>query len=72
MRVAAPAERGKANDAVVRLLRAWLGVSEVEIVAGHGSSEKTVRVRDSREAFGSDESRWLDRLRGIGERIRKP
>jgi hypothetical protein len=72
LRVAAPPERGKANDAVVRLLRAWLGVRDVEIVAGHGSSEKTVRVRDSGQAFGSEKSRWLDRLRDVEERTRKP
>ncbi len=44
VRVAAPAEGGKANLAVVRLLEDWLGVSGVEIVAGLGRPEKTVRV----------------------------
>jgi uncharacterized protein (TIGR00251 family) len=72
LRVAAPPERGKANDAVVRLLRTWLGVRNVEIVAGQGSSEKTVRVRDSGEVFGSETSRCLDRLRDVEERTRKP
>jgi uncharacterized protein len=72
LRVAAPPERGKANDAVVRLLRAWLGVRDVEIVAGRGSSEKTVRVRDSLEASGPEKRSWLDRLRSAEERTRKP
>lgn len=44
MRVAAPAEAGKANRAVVELLRSWLVASDVEIVAGLSSPEKTVRV----------------------------
>ncbi len=44
VRVAAPPEAGKANRAVVRLLRDWLGVSAVEIVAGSGTPAKTVRV----------------------------
>jgi uncharacterized protein (TIGR00251 family) len=44
VRVAAPAEGGKANGAVVRLLAEWLGVREVEIVAGGSRAEKTVRV----------------------------
>ncbi len=44
VRVAAPPEGGKANRAVVRLLREWLGARDVEIVAGHGSAEKTVRI----------------------------
>jgi uncharacterized protein (TIGR00251 family) len=44
VRVAAPAEAGKANRAVVRLLREWLGARRVSIVAGLGSAEKTVRV----------------------------
>jgi uncharacterized protein (TIGR00251 family) len=44
VRVAAPPERGKANEALVALLREWLGADEVEIVAGSSSPEKTVRV----------------------------
>ena len=45
VRVAAPAEAGKANRAVVELLTKWLGTREVEIVGGFSSAEKTVRVR---------------------------
>ena len=44
VRVAAPAEDGKANRALVDLLRKWLGTRDVEIVAGRSSAEKTVRV----------------------------
>jgi len=44
VRVAAPAQGGKANRALVELLREWLGTRDVEIVAGRSSAEKTVRV----------------------------
>ncbi|MGH9316197.1 MAG: DUF167 domain-containing protein [Thermoanaerobaculia bacterium] len=49
IRVAAPAEGGKANRAVVELLRDWLSVNDVEIVAGRSSGEKTVRVGGLKE-----------------------
>ncbi len=47
VRVAAPPEGGKANAALIELLATTLGVarSEVEVVAGHGSRDKTVEVR---------------------------
>jgi hypothetical protein len=44
VRVAAPAEGGKANRALVALLRERLSAREVEIVAGHSRAEKTVRI----------------------------
>ncbi len=44
VRVAAAPEGGKANRAVVALLKKWLGAKDVEIVSGLSSSEKTVRV----------------------------
>lgn len=46
VRVAAPPERGAANDAVVRLLAEAVGVPprDVTIVSGHGRREKTVEV----------------------------
>ena len=44
IRVAAPPERGRANEALVGLLREWLGGNDVEIVGGSSSLEKTVRV----------------------------
>ena len=46
VRVAAPPENGKANDAVVELLASALGVprASIEIVGGRGSRDKTVVV----------------------------
>jgi len=44
IRVASPAEGGKANRAVIDLLRAWLGAGDLGIVAGQSSPEKIVRV----------------------------
>lgn len=44
VRVAAPPERGRANEALVALLREWLGAREIEVVTGLTSREKTVRV----------------------------
>jgi len=52
VRVAAPAQGGKANRALVELLQEWLGTRDVEIVAGRSSAEKTVRVS------GSDRLLW--------------
>jgi uncharacterized protein (TIGR00251 family) len=59
-RVAAVPEGGKANAALVELLASALGVSRsaIEIVAGHGSRDKTVLVRgltdeDVEERFAS-------------------
>lgn len=47
VRVAAPPEDGKANKAICRLLAAELGVraQDVEVVRGHTSPEKTLRIR---------------------------
>lgn len=42
VRVAAPAEGGKANRAVAKLLKEWLGATEVEIVSGPSRALKTV------------------------------
>ena len=46
VRVAAPPEDGKANRAIVELLAETLGVraQQIEIVRGHASPEKTVRI----------------------------
>jgi uncharacterized protein (TIGR00251 family) len=46
LRVAAPAERGKANEATLELLSQTLGVaaSDVRLVAGHATRDKTVEV----------------------------
>jgi uncharacterized protein len=81
LKVAAPPERGRANDAAIRLLREWLGVHDVEIVAGLGSSVKAARIRfDSHEELEKVETmgpqrperrRWLDRLLDFEKRTGK-
>lgn len=46
IRVSAPPEGGKANRAICEVLAAALGVKarDVEVIAGHASAEKMVRV----------------------------
>ncbi len=46
LRVAAPPERGRANDAAVALLAETLRIQpgDVRLVAGHGSRDKIVEV----------------------------
>lgn len=46
VRVSAPPERGRANEALVRLLAAALGVprEHVRIAGGHGSRRKIIEV----------------------------
>jgi uncharacterized protein YggU (UPF0235/DUF167 family) len=46
LRVAAPPERGKANDATLDLLAETLGLAatDLRLVSGHGSRDKTVEV----------------------------
>jgi uncharacterized protein (TIGR00251 family) len=46
LRVAAPPEGGRANDAVVRLLAETVGVPRrsVALVSGHGAREKVVEL----------------------------
>ena len=46
VKVAAPPEKGKANEAVVTLLAKTLGARRdtIEIVSGHGSPAKTVDI----------------------------
>ncbi len=46
LRVSAPPERGKANEAALELLAGTLGVSptNLRLVAGHASRDKTVEV----------------------------
>lgn len=46
VRVAEPPEGGKANRAVLDLLSSWFAGASVELVSGHGTPLKTVRVRD--------------------------
>jgi uncharacterized protein (TIGR00251 family) len=46
VRISAPPEDGKANKAICQLLAQQLGVKskDVEVVRGHTSAEKTLRV----------------------------
>jgi uncharacterized protein len=50
--VAAPAERGKANAAVVAVLAEWLGVREgdVELASGPANPRKVFRIASMDEA----------------------
>lgn len=52
VRVAAPPEDGKANDAVIRLLADTLALPtrDVQIVAGQSSRDKTVELEGIRPA----------------------
>jgi uncharacterized protein len=47
LRVTAAPEKGKANEAVVRLLAAHFGVkpAQIRIVSGHGSPHKRVDIQ---------------------------
>ena len=44
IRIAAPPEKGNANQALLLLIADWLGTKNIELVSGHGNVEKTVRV----------------------------
>jgi uncharacterized protein (TIGR00251 family) len=64
VKVKAPPERGRANEAVVALLADRLGVdpSSIAVVSGHGSPAKVVAVDDMddeaiRKAFPHDDRR---------------
>ena len=44
IKIAAPPEKGKANDELVRFLAAHFGVKRVEIISGHTAALKIVRL----------------------------
>jgi hypothetical protein len=52
VRVSAPPERGRANDAVLTLLSERLDVPRrsLEIVSGHGGRDKVIRTADISQA----------------------
>ncbi len=52
VKVAAPPEDGRANESVCRLIAAAVGVNTrgVEVVVGHTSPEKTLRIAGCRAA----------------------
>ncbi|HZR92348.1 MAG TPA: DUF167 family protein [Gaiellaceae bacterium] len=64
VRVSSPAERGRANDAVLRLLaaRLRLPVSGLSLVSGHTAKDKVVELR----GLGADE---VDRRLESGRRL---
>jgi uncharacterized protein (TIGR00251 family) len=49
VRVAEPPEGGRANQAMIALISAWLQNASVELVSGARSPLKTVRVRQCAE-----------------------
>lgn len=60
VRVAAPAESGKANRALIDLLREFLDTREIEIVSGRSSPEKVVRIAGATET----QRRRLEKIGG--------
>jgi hypothetical protein len=47
IRIAAPPEKRKANEELVRFLAARFGVKGVEIISGHTAALKVVRLPDT-------------------------
>jgi uncharacterized protein len=68
VRVAAPAEGGRANDAVVRLLAETLSLPReaVTLVSGHGARDKIVQLA------GLDPTQIDRRLSSAAERESRP
>ena len=48
IKIAAPPEKGKANQELVRFLAAHYGVRDVEIISGHTAALKMVRLPNTR------------------------
>jgi uncharacterized protein YggU (UPF0235/DUF167 family) len=68
VRVAAPPERGAANDAVIRLLASVLGVDRraVAVVSGHGARDKMVKLAGLSGAEVESRLRSASRKDGAG------
>jgi uncharacterized protein (TIGR00251 family) len=47
IKVAAPPEKGKANDELVRFLAEHYKVKKVEIISGHSAPRKIIRLLDA-------------------------
>jgi uncharacterized protein (TIGR00251 family) len=60
LQVKEPPEKGRANQGVIRLLSAALGVAanQIELVSGHGSQDKRVAIS------GLDERTLREKLAG--------
>jgi len=63
IRVTAPPERGRANDAVVELLATTLGLARgsVSLVSGHGGRDKIVELSGITDAELEDRLASADR-----------
>ena len=61
LRVSAPAEGGKANAAVIKLLaKTWrIPKSAIEVIAGHGDRRKTVLIAGDAIALQERLQTWL-------------
>lgn len=46
IKIAAPPEKGKANEELIRFLSAHFGTKQVEIISGHTAALKMVRLRE--------------------------
>jgi uncharacterized protein (TIGR00251 family) len=46
IRIAAPPEKGKANEELIRFLSAHFGVKKVEIISGHTAALKIIRLQE--------------------------
>ena len=68
LRVSAPAEGGKANAAVIKLLaKTWkVPKSAIEVIAGHGDRRKTVLIAGDAAALQAHVQAWLDERRICG------
>ena len=51
VRIAAPPEKGKANEELIRFLAAHYGASGVEIVSGHTAALKLVRLTGASQMY---------------------
>lgn len=46
IKIAAPPEKGKANEELIRFLSVHYGVKRVEIISGHTAALKMIRLPD--------------------------
>ncbi len=46
IKIAAPPEKGKANEELIRFMSAHFGMKRVEIISGHTAALKMVRLQE--------------------------
>ena len=51
IRIAAPPERGKANEELIRFLAAHYGANDVEIISGHTAALKMIRLTSASQLY---------------------